>query len=149
MLERPFGEIEAHHRADSEQPDLLTGVQRLDAGGHDDLAGVQPCETATVAGSMRSTSTFRSDTVRLDGSTTQTAGWPIELGQSSRRNLDRPARLSSSMRPRRWHRAASPPVDRQADLDLECPGDRIGLRGDLPDAADRRNRWDHRQAHVK
>ena len=51
-----------------QQPDLLTRMQRLNAGRHDDVAIGEPLRNRpTVPGSKRSTSTLRSDTVEARG----------------------------------------------------------------------------------
>ena len=41
MLERPLRQVELHLGGRSEQPNLLAGMERLDAGSHDDVAGLE------------------------------------------------------------------------------------------------------------
>ena len=107
----------------------------------------RPLEMATVAGLWRSTSTFRSDTVRLDGSTTQTAGRRSD-SVSADAGISMVGALSS-LHASDDGRAEPHGRGRigEADLDLERPGDRIGLRRDLPDPPDGRHRRIVRQAH--
>jgi len=95
-----------------------------------DLAGVESLETTTRAWSKRNTSTFRIETVLVDGSTIHTAGRLIDLRQGRRRYVDDrhgvgfQAPDHGRPKPHGWRRIG------QADLDLESPGlrDWLGRR---------------------
>ena len=80
---------------------------------------------------------MRRDTVWLCGSTTQTAGRAVGLGERARRNLHAGRRGQ----PDAAGDGGSQPhgvrrID-DADLDLECPGRGVRLRRNLPHAAGR------------
>ena len=59
---------------------------------------VSPPDTATLAGSKRNTSTFRIETVLLEGSTIQTAGWLL-IFVSAVAGISMTGTQSPSMRP--------------------------------------------------
>ena len=78
---------------------------------------------------------LRNATVWLVGSTTQTAGRPLGLGEGGRRNLDDRGRAELD-----GSRHGGPEPHRlrwlrEPDLDLERPGRGIRLRRDFSDAA--------------
>ena len=117
-------------------------MQRLHARGDDDVAGAEALATTTSAGSKRSTSTLRSDTVLLAGSTTQTAGVPFARGQRGGRNRRSPGVDSSCIVPVTVAPSRIAPGDRSSPtLTSKVRVDRIGLRRDLAHPADRRARW--------
>ena len=93
----------------------------------------------TVPGSKRSTSTLRSDTVRLEGSTIQMAGWRSLL-VSALAGTAMPVADSISMRPvtvAPSRMAAGGSLRVTLTLNVRVIG--IGLRIDLPHAALRRH----------
>ena len=97
VLERPLGQVETASWLRSEQANLLPRMQRLHAGRHDDLAGVETASDRHVAWSKRRTSTLRIETVLFAGSTIQTAGCWLSLvsavaGISNDRQLRRSPR---------------------------------------------------------
>src|SRR5271165_2319928 len=74
--ERPFGEVEAHHSAPPSWRTFWPGCSVCTPAVTTISPASSPRETTTSAGSYRETSTLRSDTVWLLGSSTHTAGRP-------------------------------------------------------------------------
>ena len=133
VLERPFGKIEALMALARAGGPSGPG-EGLHARSDHDFAGVEPLDTTTCAWSKRATSTFRIDTVFVDGIDNPDRRLLVDPRQA-------PAGMSMTgasvvcMRRSRSRPAAWPPGDCQADLDLEGPGHRIGLGGDLANMA--------------
>ena len=133
--ERPFGEVEALHDAAPSRRTFWPGRSVCTPAVTTISPVSSPCEMTTSAGSYRETSTLRSDTVWLLGSTTHTAGRPLAsvsaLGGTCTPEgggqLDAAGDGGTQCHRRGW-------ID-DADLDLECSGGGIRLRRNLPHAA--------------
>ena len=75
MLQRPIGKIESAHEVAPRSRTFWPGCSAWTPAVTTTSPGSSPDEMTAVAGSKRCTSTLRSATVRLCGSTIQTAGW--------------------------------------------------------------------------
>ena len=148
MLERPFGKIELHHRADPSRRVFWPGWRAWVPAVTTISPVSSPLAMATVAGLWRSTSTFRSDTVRFDGSTTQTAGRRSNSVRAVAGISMVGAVSSCTTSDDGSAEAHGRGRIGQPDLDLERPGDGIGLRRDLPDTPDGRHGRIVRQAYL-
>ena len=113
MLERPLRKIETALGCRSEQADRLAGMKRLDAGGDDDIAGIETMRDDDRARIEAQQFDIAQRDGQLLGSTIQTAGWRLssvraEAGMAI--TVSDPAAAAGHRR----HRAASPPADRSS-----------------------------------
>src|SRR4029077_1618195 len=77
VAKRPFGEVEALHQTAPSNRTFWPGSRVCTPAVTTRSPASSPCETTTVAGSCRRTSTSRREAVLLCGSTTHTAGRPF------------------------------------------------------------------------
>ena len=140
MIEGPLGKVKRLHQFEFEQPNLLTGTERLHACRHHDIAGgetLRYCDRGGIEAQHIHFSDLDRQRLRIDNPHGRMA---IELGQGRRRDLDHRHCVclqrsdDGCPEPHGVRRIG------EAHLDLKGPRDGIGLRRNLAYVAGCRNR---------
>src|SRR5262245_11859915 len=79
VVEGPLRQIQLLHSSDPSSRTFCPGCNAWTPAVTTTSPSSSPCETITVAGSKRNISTFRAETVKASGSTTQTEGCPFDF----------------------------------------------------------------------